>query len=80
LVRASSNDGRAACASRRRALHACAQLETRVWDVDDCDDWTVVGDVDREVAITCVIDWIIANPVDAEAVGVDPKLIEDLWR
>jgi hypothetical protein len=31
-VQASLSDPRAACASRRRALHACAQPETRVWD------------------------------------------------
>lgn len=48
--------------------------------LDDCDNWAVVRPVDRDAAMTCVIDWIIENPQLAGAVGVDPNLIEDLWR
>jgi hypothetical protein len=69
-----------------RRVHAAAHGEILVAFfkngglIDRCDDWDLVTDVDRDAAVTCAIDGIIANPAAAQAAGVDPQLIEEIWR
>lgn len=48
--------------------------------IDDCDDWDAVTDTDRDAAITTAIDWVVDNEVRARELGLDPKLIRDIWR
>ena len=48
--------------------------------LDDCDDWDKVTEEDRFAAITIALDWVFDNRQKAVECGVDPDLLEELWR
>jgi hypothetical protein len=48
--------------------------------IDDCDDWRVVTELDRDSAFTAVLEHVFANREESAALGIDVRLFEGLYR
>lgn len=48
--------------------------------IDHCEDWDAISPEDLDEAFTLCLDYVLAHPAEATALGLDVNLLEELWR
>ncbi len=48
--------------------------------LDHCDNWEMVTDQELDEAFTICLDYLLMHRDEAAALGLDPSLLEELWR